>query len=258
MMRETEQEPAMPLRDHFRTPQGTRLPWESVHSGWIAEIAGRLNELLPDEYVALDRMRIDGGLEIDIGVAEGEEGEVVGGTNGVNGHGGTAVATARAVYAPPAATGTVPFDFPDVAEVRVFTNRGEGKLVGAIELVSPGNKDRGVKREAFVAKCLDYLAAGASVVIVDVVTERHANLHNEMVQRLAAPTTLELPDESNLYATSYRPVVRKKRSEIDVWMTPFAVGDVLPTMPLRLVGDIFVPVELEATYTEACRRRRLL
>jgi hypothetical protein len=29
-------------------------------------------------------------------------------------------------------------------------------------------------------------------------------------------------------------------------------------MPLRLIADYFVPVELESTYTEACRRRRLI
>jgi hypothetical protein len=38
----------------------------------------------------------------------------------------------------------------------------------------------------------------------------------------------------------------------------FAVGDPLPTLPLRLTGDLFVPVEFEAAYQEACRRRRLV
>jgi hypothetical protein len=37
----------------------------------------------------------------------------------------------------------------------------------------------------------------------------------------------------------------------------FAVGDPLPELPLRLTGDLFVPVDFEATYQEACRRRRL-
>jgi hypothetical protein len=248
----------MPLRDHFRTPQGTRLPWESIHSGWIGEIAGRLNELLPNDYVALDRMRIDGGLEIDIGVAEGDKDESPVESPGTNGRTGTALATARAVYTPPPATGNSPFDFPDVAEVRVFTNRGEGKLVGAIELVSPGNKDRDAKHEAFVAKCLDYLAAGACVVVIDVVTERRANLHNEIVRRIGAPADVELPGESHLYAVTYRPVVRKDQPELDLWVDTLTLGELLPTMPLRLFDDYFVPVELERTYTEACRRRKLL
>jgi hypothetical protein len=29
-------------------------------------------------------------------------------------------------------------------------------------------------------------------------------------------------------------------------------------LPLRLTGDLFVPVDFEATYVETCRRRRLL
>ena len=29
-------------------------------------------------------------------------------------------------------------------------------------------------------------------------------------------------------------------------------------MPLRLTGDLFVPVEFEAAYMEACRKRKLL
>ncbi len=39
---------------------------------------------------------------------------------------------------------------------------------------------------------------------------------------------------------------------------PCAVGAPLPVMPLRLTGDLFVPVDFEATYQEACRRRRII
>ena len=72
------------------------------------------------------------------------------------------------------------------------------------------------------------------------------------------PPGLELPDEPGLYAVSYRPAVRDKKPVIDVWLAPFAVGDPLPTMPLRLTGELFVPVDFEAAYTEACRRQRLI
>lgn len=248
----------MPLRDHFHLPVRRRVPWPSIHSGWIAELTGRLNELMPPGYLALDTVRFRGGLEIDVGAVEGEE--TPGGSSGTNGGsgGGTAVATAQAVYTPPAATGTAPFDYPEIAEVRVFSDPEGRQLVGAVEMVSPGNKDRGVKREAFIGKCLDILASGASLVIVDVVTDRHANLHNEIVRKFDGPLSLEMPGDANLYAAAYRPVTRGKKTEIDVWMNPLRVGDSLPTMPLRLIADYFVPVELEATYTEACRRRRLV
>lgn len=249
----------MPLHDHFRLP-GSRLPWEALHSGWLSELAGRVNEHLPDGYVALDRMRIDGGLEVDVGVEEGYEGSTASPNevNGANVGAGTAVATARAVYTPPGAIGTTEYQFPDVNELRVLSDRGDGRLVGAVELVSPGNKDRGTKHDAFVAKCIDYIAGGACVVVVDVITERRSNLHNEIVARIGGSTALELSEDVFLYAATYRPVIRKKKSEIDVWVNPLAVGSALPTMPLRLVGSLFVPVELEWAYTEACRRRKFI
>jgi hypothetical protein len=41
----------------------------------------------------------------------------------------------------------------DIVEVRVFRSSGGNTLVGAIELVSPANKDRPESRDAFVATC---------------------------------------------------------------------------------------------------------
>ena len=66
-----------------------------------------------------------------------------------------------------------------------------------------------------------------------------------------------MTDQASLYAVAYRPVLREERAEIDIWSTKFNVGDPLPTLPLRLTGDLFVPVDFEAAYQEACRRRRL-
>jgi hypothetical protein len=63
--------------------------------------------------------------------------------------------------------------------------------------------------------------------------------------------------EVTLYATAYRPARRQQQEEIDLWMRPLTLGAALPTLPLRLTGDLFVPVDFEAAYQEACRRRRL-
>jgi hypothetical protein len=240
----------MPLLDHFRKPT-SRVPWRSIHSGWIGHLAERLNAILPQGYIALNNMSLDGGLEIDIGIEEEDEPP----THTSARSGGTAVATAPAVYAPPPATGTALYEFPDTMEVRV-TNEETGQLVGAVEFVSPGNKDRGAKRDIFFAKCLDYLASGACVVIVDVITARHANLHNEIVAKLGADN-LALSEDASLYAATYRPIIRKKKMNIDVWVNALQIGGTLPTMPLRVVAGLFVPVELEETYAAACRGRKL-
>jgi len=164
---------------------------------------------------------------------------------------------ASAVWTPPASVGSFPAVPADSFELRVYDPDAAGILVAAVELVSPANKVRAAERQAFAAKCAAYLGAGACVVVLDVVTTRLANLHNEIVRLLEAPTEFELPPDTQQYAATYRPVRRDEKSLIDLWTASFALGDRLPTMPLRLTGDLFVPVEFEETYTETCRRRRL-
>jgi hypothetical protein len=52
-------------------------------------------------------------------------------------------------------------------------------------------------------------------------------------------------------------VRRDEKNQIDVWLTPMALGQPLPVLPLALRGDGCVPLNLEATYTEARTRSRL-
>jgi hypothetical protein len=148
--------------------------------------------------------------------------------------------------------------FSDKFEIRVFARSGGLTLVGAIELVSPSNKDRPEEQSAFAAKCATYLHQGVSLIIVDIVTNRRANLHNATMRLLGAPAELDLPREVLVYAAAYRPVLREGRCEIDAWPLACAIGLPLPRLPLRLTGDLFVPVDFETTYVETCRRRRLL
>jgi hypothetical protein len=243
----------MPLFDHFRPPVENDLPWDSLHSGWASTLAVALNQRwLSRDFIALEHTHIGPYVEIDVGTFERAASQNPTLPNG----GGGGVATLTEVYAPPKALAALPAVFPDRFEVRVFTTRDGRRLVGAIELISPANKDRPEERRAFVAKCANYLAQGVSVVVLDIVTTRQANLHNELLHWLNAPVG-HLPDDTRLYAAAYRPVLRGDAPQIDVWAQACAVGSALPTMPLRLTGDLFVPVEFEATYVETCRQRRL-
>jgi hypothetical protein len=151
----------------------------------------------------------------------------------------------------------MPAVFPETFEIRVFSSEAGLTLVAAIELISPANKDRPDERRAFAAKCASYLYHGVSVIMIDVVTVRRANLHNATMRLMEAAPETDLPGD-DLYSVAYRPVRRGDRSEIDVWARTIEVGQPLPTMPLRLTGDYFIPVDFEATYTEACRRRQLI
>jgi hypothetical protein len=95
------------------------------------------------------------------------------------------------------------------------------------------------------------------VAVIDIVTNRRANLHNELLRLLELDEKLVLPSEVNLYAAAYRPILRREQPEIDLWTATFDVGQELPTMPLGLTSELFVPIDFQATYQEACRRRRL-
>lgn len=235
----------MPLLDHFRPPVSDEIQWNTFHSAWASTLANHLNPIVPPEYRVHENLKLGGGVEIDVAALRHPPG-------------GNGTATPRlSGWQPGPPLATVAAVFPERFEVLVFRQSGGRQLVAAIELVSPGNKDRAETCEAFASKVASYLHEAVSVLVVDVVTERRANLHNEVVRLMGLPDDLRLTPDVPLYAVSYRPVARDGRAEIDLWANPLAVGDPLPTMPLRLIADYFVPVDLEATYAETCRLRRL-
>lgn len=220
----------MPLRDHFHPPLSEQIGWESFLSNWATRLTDSLVDHLPSEFYAEEHRNAHSNLEVV-----------------VTSYGHT-----------PAAPFTMPALFPDSFEVRVIQTTSGPTLVAAIELVSPGNKERPAERRAFAAKSASYLHRGVSLIVMDIVTSRRGNLHNEMMQLLEIEERFLLPTDSELYAVAYRPVRRNERAEIDVWTETFAVGSLLPTLPLRLTGDTFVPVDFESTYQESCRRRRII
>jgi hypothetical protein len=240
----------MPLLDHFHAPLFPRRHWESFHVNWAGAIADDLNErLLPEGYFAEEHAHVGARVEID--VATFADAAVP------PRDGSTATLPAR-VWTPPAPALVLPGAFPDSFEVLVFQSEGGASLVAAVELVSPANKDRDSHRRAFAVKCASYLARGVSLILIDIVTSRQANLHEEMMQLLGHSPGQGLPAEATLYAMAYRPVVRDGWEQIEVWSHALAVGETLPTLPLALNAEIALPLDLEATYTTACHRRRLV
>lgn len=244
----------MPLLDHFRAPLSTQRHWESFHATWAGAIADVLNEqLLPEGYFAEEQVRPAARIEIDVATFEdaGHERSVEDA-----GAGGTALAPPT-VWAPPAPSAVVPLVFNEQFEVLVFSGEGGPTVVAAIELVSPANKDRPAERSAFVSKCASYLHQGVALIIVDVVTTRSANLHNELMRRIEAPTDALLGADSALYAAAYRPIRRDDADLAEIWTEPLAIGEELPVLPLSLNAACVLPLDLGATYDDACRRRRI-
>jgi hypothetical protein len=242
----------MPLMDHFHPPLYPRRQFDSFHGMWTACLTQTLNQRwLPPGYYA-DVQTHNGRVEIDVASYE----ELRGPTPAVSKNGGTATLLAPAL-SPPQPAVSFPVVFPRTFEVRVYSEGRGGILVAAIELVSAGNKDRPAERQAFVAKCAGYVSQGVSLIVVDVVTAYRSNLHNEFMKLLDAPAATLLPPESYLYAVAYRPTTRDDQAQLDLWPHQCALGEPLPTLPLRLTGDLFVQVDLEATYMETIARLRI-
>jgi hypothetical protein len=243
------EEALMPLLDRFHPPLSQRRHWESFHSTWATTLADALNQdWLPEGYFAEEVITVGGRVEIDVATFE-EPTQTAASKNG-----GVATITKK-TWTPPAPDLTMPGVFPDTFAVQVYSSEGGPTLVGSIELVSPGNKDRDTHRQAFAIKCANYLHQGVGVVIIDIVTSRHANLHNELVALLRQPAEYRMTDDAFLYVTAYRPATREERSEIDIWRRPLSLGQELPAMPLALKGASTVKLELESTYDSVCRRR---
>ncbi len=57
----------------------------------------------------------------------------------------------------------MPATFPRRYAVEIHATEGGRTLVGALELASPGNKDRASKRRLFAARCAAYLARGVGL-----------------------------------------------------------------------------------------------
>jgi hypothetical protein len=242
----------MPLLDHFHPPLSAERRWESFHSSWATKLADALTERwLPPNYIAEEHVHLGPSVEIDVAtfaqeaVATAEEASGVVATLGSK------------VWTPPAADAVFSAVFPDTFELRILSTDTGPRLVAAIELISPGNKDRPTERRAFATKVASYLYQGISVIIVDIVTNRRANLHNEILRVMEAAETLHMSSETTLYAVAYRPLRRGQGDEIDVWRAPLTLGAALPTLPLGLRADLVIPVDFEAAYAEACRRKRL-
>lgn len=240
----------MPLLDHFHGQLREERSWETFHSAWAGSLSDDLNRRLPEGYFAEEQTHAGAGVDLDVATRESQ-------TNTATPAATTLALAEPAVYSPPTPARTVPAVFSDDFEVKVFSTRNGPRLVAAIELISPRNKDRAKARQAFAIKCASYLHQGVSLILVDIVTERHANLHEQVMGLLPQSGGSLLPEGTSLYAVAHRPVRREGVEQIDLWASALEVGQPLPTLPLALSGELCLAIDLEATYEDARRRRRL-
>src|SRR5437764_1273445 len=207
----------MPLLDHFNPPLNRTHPWRSFHGAWAAAIARQLNQgVLPTGYYAVPLVDRDGPIEIDVATLRDQE-ALVSSSGGVEPQTWAAPAPALAV--------AVDLATVDGVEVRVFADDGDPRLAAAVELLSPRNKDRPAARRGFAVKCVGYLQQGSSVVVVDTVTTRRADLNRTILSLLGVDVGVAVLPPASLSAVSDRAVGQEEEAhQLPVWPAPPAGG----------------------------------
>jgi Protein of unknown function (DUF4058) len=233
----------MPLLDHFHAPLAGRRHWEAFHSQWASCIASALNADLPPDYFA--EAQVHAGPRIEVDIATWNEPTS-------NGNLATLPQT-QPILAP--ADLTLPATFPPEFGIHIYETSGGPTLVAAIELVSPGNKDRIETRNAFATKCAAYIQSAIGLIVVDIVTNRSSLPFADLLRILEPNQTI--PPHGPLMASSYRPTRIQDADTLEIRHRSFSVGDVLPVLPLALGGVGWLNVDLDASYEEARERSRL-
>lgn len=139
---------------------------------------------------------------------------------------------------------------PNEDEEVTLTVTYEAVVVAVIELISPRNKDRPSSRRHYGRRYADYLYSGINLLLVDV-HRRPATF--SFPHYIAAARGISAPPLSAPSAVSYGlsfPAASGGRM-VDIWQRPLAAGQPLPAIPLALLGDDRVSVDLNGTYSRA-------
>jgi hypothetical protein len=230
----------MPVHDWTQVGPGT---FHDFHTAWITAIRTTLNDgLLPPDYYALAE-QVAGDVGPDILTLRAAEPIGDDGTTG-----GTAVAEA-----PPKVgfTASAEIDLYVLKQrTLVIRHSSDDHIVALLEILSPGNKSSRQAFRAFLEKAVAALAQGYHLLLIDLQPP-----HRRDPQGVHGALWGEICDDSYV-APSDKPLTLAAYSAGPVkkaYVTPIAVGDPLPDMPLFLTPGTYIYVPLEATYHEAWR-----
>jgi Protein of unknown function (DUF4058) len=124
------------------------------------------------------------------------------------------------------------------------------RLVAAIELISPRNKDRLAAQSGYGARYAGYLIEGVHLLLVDVHPRPR---HFSFADQIAIELEMVQPALPTPLAVSYLvggPAPTGGRF-LGIWRRRLTPGEPLPTMRLPLTVDLSIPVALEETYNRA-------
>ncbi len=219
--------------------------WDGVHQVWIVELLYFIQPRLPSGY----RAYIGTTPAFAIG-APSKKRPDVGVRNWLTD-----------VPPPPSqdlpATSADTGEEPD-QEIALATLEGQSalfvahddRLIAAVELVSPRNKDRQSACATYTNIYAGYLLKGVNLLLVDV---HRRPLQFSFAEGIAAELRMEQIACPAPFALSYRVGEEAPGGGrfLAVWRRPLTVGGPLPSLKLALSVKEFVLVDLEATYSRA-------
>jgi hypothetical protein len=131
---------------------------------------------------------------------------------------------------------------------RIVIRHGRGKVVAVIEIVSPGNKDSQNAIRSFVEKAADFLEQGVHLLIVDLFppTPRDPHGIHKAIWDQFTDEPCEAPPGKTLTVAAYL-----AGESPTAYVEPVGLGDELPSLPIFLSEDYYVPAPLESTYQQA-------
>jgi hypothetical protein len=212
--------------------------WDGVHQVWVVELLYAVKPLLPPAYRAYvgtsPTFAVGGPVEErpDVGVRDWPPGGPPGAADAGGSEPDEEVAVATLA-----------------AETAVLVERA-GRLVAAVELVSPRNKDRLASQAGYAAAYAGYLLRGVHLLLVDV-HRRPATF--SFADRVAAQLGFRQPPLPAPHAVGYRvggPAPAGGQF-LALWRRALTVGAPLPAMRLPLSAEESVAVDLEGTYLRA-------
>jgi hypothetical protein len=225
----------MPIHDWTRVDAGL---FHAFHHDWITNLSRALNAgVLPSTYFALPEQSIRGPIPDVLTLQLSPRGDVP-----TEGGPGLAVATA------PPRTRVVRH-----AEDTIYARKADriavrhrlGQVVAVIEIVSPGNKVSRNELRAFVEKTSNLIAQGVHLMVIDLFPPSrrdpqgiHKAIWDEFVEE-----DFELPADQRLTIAAC-----DAGPPPAAYVELAAVGETLPSMPLFLKPDFYVPAPLEASY----------
>ncbi len=229
----------MPLHDWSDRPG-----WEGMHHLWITELLRWVKPRLPVGYRAYigsaPLLAVGAPVDrLDVGVRSWSAAEATRLPGPAGGE------TSPSPVEPDEEIAVATLD----PETAVYVER-QGRLIAAVEVISPRNKDRPIARSAYLARYLGYLLEGAHLVLIDV-HRRPAGF--SFADQIAAELHLEQPSVPPPMAVSYRvgePAATGGRL-LAIWRRPMTVGDTLPPIPLPLTSEQEVTLDLDQTYARA-------